>query len=477
MKVLSYVLRNFDIKSYTIFRYHFSFISSIFILDRQITRTALRINRWTSIILLLLIIGGILLFAQGVGLATISSLPKYQSEFIKKNSETSANQSSTTVPDWLIKLGPIGTQVIGALLLLMGVASFIVGWAMRGSMGWAWTAALIISVISVVYCIVTIFFGIITNAPYERLPNDRWVGLVVYGLAIFCLSRPNVRLYYASIKETSASSKAQVNSIQSFEIQKPEMQNNAEERTMFSIDREELKTNLSTRIFICYFGIVATFFAAMVIVPLIIAHRMYPISIILWIIVTYLSWYSSSDGFVRKNKIKIIDKNEFPILHEIIQKLTGRINIPEPRIGIMDINSPDAFTVGRNKDNCTIVVCTGLLKILDESEIEAVIAHELGHVINGDYSVMTWAKMGNLFGIQNLFTYPLSKYKEFAADEVGIKVIGRAKYMISALLKIDSWLPDERTKAGIFDKYPATGERIERIRILEMRVNKRSGGN
>src|SRR6185312_5306498 len=92
-------------------------------------------------------------------------------------------------------------------------------------------------------------------------------------------------------------------------------------------------------------------------------------------------------------KAQYVDEQEAPQLHDMIGRLAAQANLPKPRIAIVDTSIPNAFATGRNAKHATIAITTGLLRGqgLTPPEIEAVIAHELTHILNRDMLVMTIA--------------------------------------------------------------------------------------
>jgi heat shock protein HtpX len=163
-----------------------------------------------------------------------------------------------------------------------------------------------------------------------------------------------------------------------------------------------------------------------------------------------------------------------PELHAIIERLCIQANVPMPRVAIADTPMPNAFAVGRSPSTATVCVTTGLLQMLEPAELEAVLAHELTHVLNRDVMLMTIAsffasvaafivQFGFLFGgfggdrddngpgfavvvlvsglvyvVSFVLIQALSRYREFAADRGSAIITGRPSALISALMKISN---------------------------------------
>ncbi|WP_435117747.1 zinc metalloprotease HtpX [Halolamina sp. C58] len=217
-----------------------------------------------------------------------------------------------------------------------------------------------------------------------------------------------------------------------------------------------------------------------------------------------------------------VDREEYPELHATIERLCQQADLPKPTVAVSDMQVPNAFAAGRSKKSATVCVTRGLLRTLDDEELEGVLAHELAHVKNRDVMVMTIAsflstlafmvvRFGFLFGggqnreggapvlvavvasfavwvISFLLIRLLSRYREYAADRGGAAITGKPSALASALLTIDGSMdrvPDEDLresaemnaffvipiKSGIVGKlfrtHPTTENRVERLRELE----------
>ncbi len=157
-----------------------------------------------------------------------------------------------------------------------------------------------------------------------------------------------------------------------------------------------------------------------------------------------------------------------------VQRLAIQADIPMPRVAIAQTQMPNAFAVGRTPTTATVCVTAGLLQLLGQGELEAVLGHELTHIANRDVMVMTLAsffasiasfivQMGFWFGgmfdderdggavsamavilvsavvyvVSWLLLQALSRYREFAADRGSALITGRPSALISALYKIE----------------------------------------
>ncbi len=116
--------------------------------------------------------------------------------------------------------------------------------------------------------------------------------------------------------------------------------------------------------------------------------------------------YWFSDGIaIRQARAYPADEVQYKELHRIVENLAITAGLPKPRVYIIDDQAPNAFSAGRDKNHAVIAVTTGLLGMMDQNELQGVIAHELSHVGNRDILVMTAAVVlvGVISVIANLF--------------------------------------------------------------------------
>jgi heat shock protein HtpX len=104
-----------------------------------------------------------------------------------------------------------------------------------------------------------------------------------------------------------------------------------------------------------------------------------------------ISYFSGAQMALAVNRAKEIQKSDDPRLWRTVENLAITDGLPMPKVYIMDDPSPNAFATGRNYDNAVVCATTGLLQIMNDNELEGVIAHELGHVKNYDMRVNTLA--------------------------------------------------------------------------------------
>jgi heat shock protein HtpX len=106
-------------------------------------------------------------------------------------------------------------------------------------------------------------------------------------------------------------------------------------------------------------------------------------------VVLLVQYFSCERITLAALRAREVDAGRAPELHAITQRLCVDANLPMPRLAIVDSVMPDAFTVGRTPSTATVCVTTALAALLDDDELEAVLAHELTHIITRDVMVMT----------------------------------------------------------------------------------------
>jgi heat shock protein HtpX len=167
-----------------------------------------------------------------------------------------------------------------------------------------------------------------------------------------------------------------------------------------------------------------------------------------------------------------ISREQAPRLYEVMERLAAKANIPMPKLYLIPQPAPNAFATGRNPSHASVAVTQGLLELMNDDELEGVIAHELSHVRNYDIltssiaatiaGTITWvARMGFWFGggddrergggitaLLMLILAPLaalllqlgiSRQREYQADASGAKMVGHPYGLISALEKLGAY--------------------------------------
>jgi heat shock protein HtpX len=210
-----------------------------------------------------------------------------------------------------------------------------------------------------------------------------------------------------------------------------------------------------------------------VLIGVLIAAGVGAVSVAVIAAVLFVIQYFTSDKIALYSMgAREVTPQEAPRLHGAVDRLCIQANLPKPRVAIAETAMPNAFAIGRSPKTATVCATTGILDLLDDSELEAVLAHELTHVQNRDVLVMTIAsffasiasfivQIGFWFGgglgddddsgpswlvvvlvsalvyvISFVLLQALSRYREFAADRGSAIITGRPSALISALMKI-----------------------------------------
>lgn len=182
-------------------------------------------------------------------------------------------------------------------------------------------------------------------------------------------------------------------------------------------------------------------------------------------------WYFSDKIVLWSSGAKIVSKEEYPKLHEIVERLSANNGLPKPKVAMVNSRVPNAFATGKSAKSSLVAVTTGILDLLDSDELEAVIAHELSHVRSRDVLVLTLASLFStvawylaqfgFFGglharnrntagttaivilvaiitwiVSFLIIRAISRYREYSADRGGAIMTGKPDKLANALLKI-----------------------------------------
>jgi heat shock protein HtpX len=234
--------------------------------------------------------------------------------------------------------------------------------------------------------------------------------------------------------------------------------------------------------------------------------------------------YFNSDKLVLKHYNAVeVNENQAKGLYEMVRRLSDKAGTPMPKVYIIPDHVPNAFATGRNHSNAAVAVTEGLLEILNENEVEGVLAHEMSHVKHYDILVGTiaatiagaiamLANFGMMFGggssenrpnpiimIALMFLAPMaasivqmavSRNREFMADEGAARLTGHPEWLQSALAKLDNYsrghqVMHEATPAtahmfiinpfsgkdisfkALFSTHPKTEDRIARLEKLK----------
>jgi heat shock protein HtpX len=243
-----------------------------------------------------------------------------------------------------------------------------------------------------------------------------------------------------------------------------------------------------------------------------------------------LQWYFSERIVLWSSGAKVVSSEQFPKLHDLVERIVARNNLPKPRIAVINTSMPNAFATGRGRRNSVVAVTTGLLDILDPEELEGVLGHELTHIQNRDALVLTLASlfstvawylmqfgfyggMGYGYGYGNrdrnsggsmiivlvvamvtwaisfLIIRAISRYREYAADRGSAQITGKPVKLANALMKISGSMRRVPTKdlrqveglnaffiipalsgssiGNLFSTHPPVEKRIQKLMEME----------
>ncbi len=198
-------------------------------------------------------------------------------------------------------------------------------------------------------------------------------------------------------------------------------------------------------------------------------------------ILLLVQYFASDKLVLRSMGAKEVSPEEQPKLHAMVDRLVAQAEMPKPKLAIANSDVPNAFATGRNPKNSVVCVTTGIMRRLDDGELEAVLGHELTHIKNRDVRVMTLASFfatvaamlmqmlmwmsllggmgahrggrgggGSFFAammlaylvsivvyfVATLLILALSRYREYSADRGGALLTGAPSRLASALTKI-----------------------------------------
>jgi heat shock protein HtpX len=243
----------------------------------------------------------------------------------------------------------------------------------------------------------------------------------------------------------------------------------------------------------------------------------------LGLVMNFVMYWFSDRFALMAHRAQEVGPHDAPTLHRIVGRLANRAGLPQPRIFMIPSQAPNAFATGRNPEHAVVAVTEGLMNLLDEREIEGVIAHELSHIRNRDILIATIAaavagligSLGwaiQLFGgrrddddagsavgaiawvilapiIAMLIQMAISRSREYGADATGAALCGNPNALADALARLED---SKRTipypfagpatahlfivnplRSGmlasflnLFSTHPPTEERIRRLRAL-----------
>ncbi|HVL37867.1 MAG TPA: zinc metalloprotease HtpX [Fimbriimonadaceae bacterium] len=250
------------------------------------------------------------------------------------------------------------------------------------------------------------------------------------------------------------------------------------------------------------------------------------IAFALALIMNFGSYWYSDKLVLSMTRARPVSPAEAPELHQMVDRLAAKADIPKPKVYVVDDPSPNAFATGRNPAHGAVAVNTGLLNILDRPEVEGVVAHEIAHIKHRDTLTMTvvatiagaimmlaqFAQFAAIFGgghsdeegrggnplvlllvalvapiAAMIVQMAISRAREYEADRLGAELAGTPRGLANALLKLDkgaAMIPTHSQQpqtahlcivnplrgaafSSLFSTHPPVEERVRRLMALE----------
>jgi heat shock protein HtpX len=230
----------------------------------------------------------------------------------------------------------------------------------------------------------------------------------------------------------------------------------------------------------------------------------------------FFSYFYSDKLALSMYRAQPVTREQLPRVYQIVERILPRMALPMPRIYVIPTESANAFATGRNPRHAAVAVTQGILNLLNDEELEGVLAHELGHVRNRDIltssiaatlagAITLLAHFGGMFGgnrddrrgfgggsilmmilaplAATLIQLAVSRSREYEADATGAHVTGNPYALASALQKLDAYsrrlplpaspstahlfivapLLSGASLANLFSTHPPMASRIERL--------------
>jgi len=246
------------------------------------------------------------------------------------------------------------------------------------------------------------------------------------------------------------------------------------------------------------------------------------LALVLAAVMNFVSYFFSDKIALAMYRAQPVTREQLPRAYQIVERLTQKIGLPMPKIYVIPNDSPNAFATGRNPSHASVAVTQGILQLLNDEELEGVLAHELGHVNNRDILISSvaatiagaitmlanmarWGMMFGGFGGRDregrgggglsallmiivapiaaaLIQLAVSRSREYQADATGAHFTGNPYALASALQKLDAYsrrVPMQATPStahlfiiqpllgmnlgNLFSTHPPIAKRIERL--------------
>jgi len=234
-------------------------------------------------------------------------------------------------------------------------------------------------------------------------------------------------------------------------------------------------------------------------------------------VTNFVAYFYSDKIALATYRAQPVSREQLPRVYDVVERMTQRIGLPMPKIYVIPTDSPNAFATGRNPKHASVAVTQGILNLLNDEELEGVLAHELGHVNNRDILISSiaatlagaitfMARFGFFFGGMGdrnerrggagggllmlivapfaamLIQLAVSRSREYQADATGAHMTGNPYALASALSKLDTYSrrrPMAATAStahlfiiqpllgmnfgSLFSTHPPIAKRIERL--------------
>jgi heat shock protein HtpX len=250
------------------------------------------------------------------------------------------------------------------------------------------------------------------------------------------------------------------------------------------------------------------------------------LGLVMAVVMNGVAYFFSDKIALMSSGAQPVSREQLPRLYAVMERLCGKAGLPMPKLYVIPQPAPNAFATGRNPSHASVAVTAGLMELMNDDELEGVIAHELSHVRNYDILItsiaatlagaITWiASMGRwamIFGgfggsrdndrgggglaaLLMLIVAPIaamliqlgiSRQREFAADASGARMVGHPYGLISALEKLGAYnkripmdvppttaslfivapLSAGQVFSGMFSTHPPLSERIAVLRNM-----------
>ncbi len=234
-------------------------------------------------------------------------------------------------------------------------------------------------------------------------------------------------------------------------------------------------------------------------------------------VLNFVSYFFSDKIALATYRAQPVGRDDLPRVYNIVERLAQKVSLPMPKVYLIPTDSPNAFATGRNPNHASVAVTQGILGLLNDEELEGVLAHELGHVRNRDILISSIAatlagaityvaRWGMFFGGERddrgggggiaaiamiilapfaamLIQLAVSRSREYGADDTGAHWTGNPYALASALAKIEAYSKRMPLVASpstahlfiiapflggmsfgnLFSTHPPTAKRIERL--------------